>query len=139
MLVKRYVGVAIVIMGMLVILTPRRIFPVCGVGRYAPLAGGPVVHHACHNTLKAGTALGVAAIIIGLIPLVRPLRKTVFWSSIAAIGISALVVLFPASITGVCKMPDMPCRIGTLPALVTVAALMFMVGVIGLLGCRKTP
>lgn len=135
----RVLGAVIVILGILLVLTPMYIFPVCGVGRYAPPPGEPIGHHACHGTLKAVTVLGSVAVLAGLMPLLWPGRKTALTASAAALVIAALAVLFPTVITGLCKMPTMACRLGTLPALITIAVLTALTGAAGLYTSRKPP
>lgn len=132
-------GIALAALGALLILTPWYIFPVCGVGRYAPGPGMPLGVHPCHGTLSAETVLGAVAIIMGLIPLFWPHKRTVLAASISSAVIAALAALFPLAITGMCKVATMPCRLGTEPALYTVATLMMLTAALGLLAYRKMP
>ncbi len=132
----RAMGVVFMIFGGVVILVPRIVFPVCG------LDGSPFLlklpgHHGCHPTLTAETILGVIAIITGMIPLILPQKKTLFFSSIMIIALAALVILFPSAITGLCKMPTMPCRLGTLPGIVTTGIIMCCAGGAGIFISRK--
>jgi len=138
----RVLGVVVIVLGALLILTPWVIFPVCMVGRNAPPKGLEVGHHmrhGCHDTLRAETALGVVAIGIGAVPLLWPRRKIKIAVSTATLIVAALVVLFPLKITGLCKMSDMACRIGTMPALATVAVVMGLAGLIGLIVSIRAP
>ena len=133
----RVTGLVIVLLGMLLALTPWYIFPVCGKGRHASKDGNLAAHHGCANTLKAETALGLLAIALGLIALMRPTRKVLFSASCGLIVLSGFVVLFPLQITGLCLNTAMPCRTGTLPGLVTLAILMALVSVMGLIQARS--
>jgi hypothetical protein len=128
----RMVGIALMVLGLLLVLTPWVIFPVCGVGRYAPPPGVVTGTHPCHGTLQAETVLGAAAMVIGLIPLLWPQKSSVLWASIAAAALAVLAVLFPLEITGLCRVVTMPCRLGTLPAVETVATLMMLTAALGL-------
>ena len=125
------------LLGILLILTPWYIFPVCGVGRNAPAPGEPIGHHTCFRTLKAETVLGAITILISIMPVLWPLRKIVLGASLGSLVIAVLVILFPTAITGLCKMPTMACRVGTLPALVTVGILIGIAAAIGLISSRK--
>jgi len=135
----RAIGIVIMILGALLILTPWYIFPVCGVGRYAPPAGALIGYHGCHATLRAETLLGAVTIILGVLPLLWPQRKALMAATWASVGVAVLAVLFPTVITGLCKVATMPCRLGTLPALETVATLLVINAIFGLLIYRKMP
>ncbi len=133
----RILGAVTVVLGVLMVAVPWVVFPVCGVGRYAPPAGQPVGHHGCHGTLDAETIIGIIIAVIGLVMAIRPRQRIVFVSSISVCILAILAVLFPIAITGVCKMSTMPCRLGTVPALVTASLLMGATALAGLLLSRK--
>ncbi len=135
----RVLGLVFVIAGVLLILTPWTIFPVCGVGRYAPPPGQTIGHHGCHNTLYIETIIGIITAVIGLISVIWSRHKVVLFASISVLCLAVLAVLFPFAITGVCKMSTMACRLGTIPGLVTVAIIMGLSAVIGLGLSRKRP
>jgi hypothetical protein len=120
----RVIGSVLAALGIILMVTPRYIFPVCGYGE-------PGLH-ACHGTLKAETVLAAITIVIGLLPVLWPLRRTALAASVSALVIAALVVLFPVAITGMCKMPTMACLMGTLPALVTVGVIIALTGGAGI-------
>ncbi len=132
----RAMGAVFMIFGGVVILVPRIMFPVCGLDGSQFLLKLPG-HHGCHPTLMAETILGVIAIITGMIPLFLPKKKVLFFSSIILIAIAALVMLFPSAITGLCKMPTMSCRLGTLPGLITTGIIMCCAGCAGIFMARK--
>jgi hypothetical protein len=127
---RAWVGISTVL-GVIVILIPWLLFPVCGHGRFAPPPGTLARPHGCDLTLAAETMLGIAAVIAGLLPLLssRGLRT----SAIATAIIGVFVILFPTVITGVCRSATMPCVMGTRPALVLAGALMVLNGIAGVL------
>ena len=127
----------LVALGALAVAAPRQIFPVCGMGRYAPAPGSPGGHHACQGTLQAETALGGMLMLIGLAPALWPRRKTGLAASLAAMVIAGLVIISPLHLTGLCRMSTMPCRAGTLPALVTLGIIIATTGVAGIFLARK--
>ncbi|MCP4600415.1 MAG: DUF4418 family protein [Proteobacteria bacterium] len=130
-------GAVTIVLGVLIVAVPWAVFPVCGVGRYAPLDGQLVGHHGCHSTLYAETIIGIIISAIGLVMVIWPRQRTVFVSSISVFILAILAVLFPVAITGVCKMSTMPCRLGTVPALVTGAVLIGAIALVGLAQSRK--
>jgi hypothetical protein len=134
----RIAGVIILLLGLLLLLTPWLIFPVCGVGRNAAGVSRALGHHGCHGTLWAETAIGSATIIIGLLPLIWPKPRVLRPAAWASAGCALLAVLFPLFITGMCNFSTMPCRLATLPAIETVAAFQVISASFILLTFRKT-
>ncbi len=132
----RIMGAVFIVLGSFVVFVPRIIFPVCGLETNPFLLKLPG-HHGCHPTLTAESILGLIAIITGMAPLFLPTKKALFFSSIITIVLAVLVMLFPSAITGLCKMPTMPCRLGTLPGLVTTGIVMCCAGGTGILMVRK--
>ncbi len=137
MIKARTISIIFIVLGVLIILTPRAFFPVCGFGEKMFQIGRLPGHHGCHNTLTAVSILGVIAIFTGAFPLFQAKRKAVLFASIIFIVLAAFVILFPTTITGICKMPTMACRLGTLPALVTGGIIMGIAGIAGILISRK--
>jgi hypothetical protein len=133
----RAFGVAVTVLGLLVLAVPSIIFPVCGVGRYAPLPGESIGHHGCHATLYAEIVIGLVVASSGLVAAIRPSGRKLTVLSIAVLVLAALVAAFPTLITGVCKVPTMPCRLGTVPALVITAVLVGATAAAGLLASRR--
>jgi len=125
-------GAVIIIAGLMLLATPRYIFPVCGMGKKPPEKTTEEIKHKCHGTLHAETAIGGVSIFLGLgfifAPGIRS-RKTL---SLVIIAAAALAIIFPTAITGVCGIPSMSCRHGTVPFLVTVGIIMGAAGVAGL-------
>lgn len=134
---KRLIGIVIVILGLLLLLTPWYIFPVCGKGRHAPGPGMVDKPHRCANSLYAETALGILTVGIGALALARPRRKILSATSASLLVVAALVSLFPLWITGMCKVATMPCRIGTLPGLILIAVLLAITSVAGMVQARN--
>lgn len=135
----RIIGIMVIGLGLLLILVPWSIFPVCGMGRYSSVADQVIGLHGCHATFRAEIVLGIIAIITGMVPVLWPVGKSLLGASIMSLVISILVILFPSSITGVCTVPTMACRLGTFPALVTLGILMAITSGAGILLSRKQP
>jgi hypothetical protein len=131
-------ALVLVLLGVIVVLIPWYLFPVCGMGRYAPPAGTLARMHGCGNTLKATTVLGVLAMCTGILPLLVKQRWAVLVAVASAFVIGALLILFPTAITGVCRMPTMPCVFGTKPALIIAGIVLLLAGGVGVLLIKKT-
>lgn len=124
----RVYGFVLLVSAVLLMLVPWLLFPVCGVGRYASESMGPVSAHGCYKTLVAETVLGAVMAIAAVIAIAAPRRNIIKAASALAILAAALVILFPSSITGICKMQTMPCVYGTYPALIVAAVVMACAG-----------
>lgn len=123
----------VALLGVLLINVPILIFPVCEVGQ-SPLLGGPIdSRHGCHGTLHAEVVLGAITVATGFLLLISSTFRLRLAAYVVVLTVAVLAVLFPVTITGVCKMPTMPCRLGTVPALVTVGVFLGIVGLWGMI------
>jgi hypothetical protein len=116
-------GVVFIALGCLVALTPWYLFPVCDVSEGASMR--------CGYTARAET--GVVAPLIILAGAMLPFSKTkglVRAVGIFGFGLGVLVLLLPTYTIGMCQGPDMPCRIGTLPALVLLGSTIIVASII---------
>ena len=134
---KRLIGTVIIILGLLIVLTPWYIFPICGRGRYAPGPGLIDKPHRCTNTLYAESALGILTIAVGGIALRSASKKNMIVVSASLMVLAIMVCLFPLRLTGLCKMATMPCRMGTLPALITISIMMAITAVSGMVQAKN--
>lgn len=135
---KIHIWAAVVlILGILTVLIPWYLFPVCGVGRYAPPAGTFARMHGCDGTLKAATVLGILTMCAGLLPLIFKQHLAGLISAVSTAVIGVLLILFPTVITGVCKVPTMPCVFGTKPALVMAGIVLILMSSFGVLLMKK--
>jgi hypothetical protein len=75
----------------------------------------------------------------GLLPLFVKQRWAVLIAAALAAIIGILLILFPTSITGVCRIPTMPCVFGTKPALIIAGIVLLVASGIGGLLIKKTP
>ena len=112
-------GVFILLIGILVILTPWYIFPVCEhYGDYVITQGGMQLPMTCGWTARAEAGLGALLIVAGGMVLARNTRETLQAAGIFSMALGVLVVLTPMVLIGMCKAADHPCRVLTLPGLV---------------------
>ncbi len=132
-------ALVILLLGLIVILIPWHLFPVCGVGRFAPSTGGLTRMHGCDGTLKAATVLGALTILAGLLPLLFKQHIAGILSAVSTAVIGVLLIMFPTVITGVCKVPTMPCVYGTKPALIMAGIVLILAGSFGALLMKKKP
>ena len=125
-------GILYVAIGVIALLIPRIIFPVCGLDNNPFFWSDTSQFHGCQGTLKVVTILGLLVIAFGgfLISRPQPINLLISAAAVSIIGI--LTILFPFAITGMCKVATMPCRLGTLPALIAIGVLMDLAGTAGI-------
>ncbi|MFZ5912302.1 MAG: DUF4418 family protein [Chloroflexota bacterium] len=121
-------GIVTAVLGLLVVLTPV-IFPVCET--LLELVNGKQVPMRCHWTARAEMLLGVLVMAVGLMIafLKSPEARQRLHHQVALLG--AAIILTPIFIIPTCASPDMPCNVGTKPALIILGALVLITGLLG--------
>lgn len=132
-------AVVIGVLGLLLILVPLTIFPICSPSTVFSGGSTSGVVHRCHNTFYAESLMGVFTIITGFVAFFRPDRQMISNVSLWLFILAIIVVVLPLGVTGVCTMPNMSCRNGTVPGLVTVGVLMIFAGLWGMLLVKRAP
>ena len=105
---------AFILLGLLVILAPTVLFPVCE----------SEMKMACFFTKKAEIGAGLVIAALGVIYFFLKNKDIRLGISIAQFLNAGLVLAFPAKLTGLCKMSDMACRLKTYPALIVLSVLL---------------
>jgi len=122
-------GVLLVILGILVILVPWIIFPVCEMeGSYVVTAAGAKLPMTCGWTARAESGVGALIVVAGGLLIARSSAETRQAVGIFSIAMGALVVLFPTVLIGMCKVATHPCRMTTLPALEVLGVIVIIIG-----------
>ena len=106
-----------VLLGLLVILIPTVILPVCE----------SEMKMACFFTKKAEIGVGAVIAALGVVYVFLKNKDIRVGISIAQIGNAILALALPLKLTGLCKMSDMACRVKTLPGLGVVSVLLGVV------------
>ncbi len=107
---KNRIGIAIayVLLGVLLILIPVKLFPVCN---YTEMK------MACYYTQRSIVGVGIIVAILGAVTVFFADSNIRIGISISQIGLAALIFLYSTKLIGLCKMSTMQCRLGTGPAL----------------------
>lgn len=136
---------ALIILGVLIILTPWYIFPVCeaqgitshamsaapmGTGHGASMNPGTGALMKCGYAARAEAASGALVILTGLTLFALRNRDSRRASGIFSIGLGAVTILIPTVLIGVCASADAPCRIGTFPAWILLGILTIVAGIL---------
>jgi dipeptide/tripeptide permease len=116
--------------GVLIALTPI-VLPVCR--ELLETKAGTFVPMRCHYTAQAEIAMGILVTIVGALVLIFASQaETRGALNAVVITLGAVVILIPTFLIGTCKNPEMPCNVGTKPALILLGATTMLLGAIGL-------
>jgi hypothetical protein len=122
-------GALLALLGIIIILTPWIIFPVCEMeGSYVVTAAGMKLPMTCGWTARAETGIGALIVVAGGLLIARSTRETRQAVGVFSIAMGALVILFPTVLIGMCKVATHPCRMTTLPALEILGVIVIIVG-----------
>ena len=119
---------AFILLGLLVILAPTVLFPVCE----------SEMKMACFFTKKAEIGVGLVIAALGVIYFFLKNKDIRLGISIAQFLNAGLVLAFPAKLTGLCKMSDMACRVKTYPALIVLSVLLALTAAVNIVFLIKS-
>jgi hypothetical protein len=123
------IGALLLILGIVIILTPWIIFPVCEhYGNYIMTQSGTQFPMPCGWTARAESGVGALIVVAGGLLIFRSTPETRQAAGIFSVAMGILVILFPTVITGMCRMADHPCRTLTLPALEILGIIVILIG-----------
>lgn len=119
---------AFVLLGLLVILAPTVLFPVCE----------SEMKMACFFTKKAEIGVGLVIAALGVIYFFLKNKDIRLGIAIAELLNAGLVLALPAKLTGLCKMSDMACRVKTYPALIVLSVLLALTAAVNIVFLIKS-
>lgn len=112
---KLITALLFILSGLLVILIPTVILPICQ----------SEMKMACYFTKQAEIGVGAVILALGVLTLFSS-KKTRLGISYAQLLNGILVLALPLKLTGLCKMSDMACRAKTLPGLIVIGVLIIV-------------
>lgn len=122
-------GALLVFLGIVVILVPWILFPVCEMGGlYIQAVSGMQFPMPCGWTARAESGIGALIVVAGGLLIARNTPETRQAAGVFTLALGALVILFPTVLTGMCKVASHPCRLTTLPVLEILGILVIIVG-----------
>ena len=110
---KLITALLFILSGLLVILIPTVILPICQ----------SEMKMACYFTKQAEIGVGAVILALGVLTAFSS-KKTRLGISYAQLLNGILVLALPLKLTGLCKMSDMACRVKTLPELIVLSVLL---------------
>jgi hypothetical protein len=123
------IGVLLILLGIIIILTPWVIFPVCEMhGLFAETKTGTKLPMPCGYTGRAETGIGALIVVSGGVLIARKTQDTKQVVGVFSIATGVLVILYPTVLIGMCKLADHPCRQLTIPAFEILGAAVIIIG-----------
>lgn len=138
-----FIAILIMILGLLIITVPTYILPVCSPTGVTALSADGHSHSAgikfmkCHWTGQAEIGVGILIVVLGLFMLLTKLAAVRLGISIALSCIALLAAAIPTILIGVCPSEMMQCHMGTLPALLLLSGVLFIITVINAIFLNK--
>jgi hypothetical protein len=117
-------GIILLLMGLLVLLTPRYIMPTCEYQGFSKMA--------CSYTGTAEMFLGAIVMMAAAGMVLSGSRETLRWSGLTSIAAGLSVILVPEAL-GYCHNSRMPCNYGTIPVLRLLGGLIMFLSLAGFL------
>lgn len=122
---KKAAGIVIIVLGMLIALIPKSIFPVCT--NMIELINGKSLCMKCHWTAMAELLIGGLIVFSGILLILFKKYETRLALSIMLFLLGLTALLIPTSVIGMCETATMACRVGTEPALIVVSVVIMAV------------
>lgn len=127
----RWLGMLAAVSGLLVILVPLLLLPVCQ--QKVETKTGALLPMPCRHTARAEMAMGGLLILAGVLLYAFGQEATTGMSlSLVILGVGVGVMLMPTVLIGTCRMPEHPCNVGTKPALLLLGVWTMGIGGVGL-------
>ena len=128
-------GLLLIVAGILLAFVPHLLLPVCE--STVTTASGGSVPMKCFWTARAESGTGALIAMGGLLYCLCQNTAVRFGIAAMTAGAALLAIAFPTLLIGVCPSEAMPCRMGTLPALVLVSAAVFIISLAACRNCRR--
>jgi len=125
---RKTIGIVLFLMGLMVVLIPRYILPVCEYQGYSKMA--------CSSTAHSEMFMGFIVMVSSLGIFSSKSAETLRWLALTLISSGTSVLLIPEAI-GYCHSSNMPCNYGTIPVLRLTGVLIVLVSLGGFLASFK--
>ena len=127
-------GMATLAVGLLFILVPLYLFPVCE--KTLITTGNVVVPMKCFWTARMAAGLGAVIAVLGLLTCLSRSAGVRLGMAVSSLLLGLLAIAIPGFLIGVCMNEAMPCHMGTLPALYLLAAILLILSLASILHLR---
>jgi hypothetical protein len=124
---KKAIGIIAIVLGVLVALIPKVIFPVCT--DMIELINSKALYMKCHWTAMAELLVGGLIAFNGVLLIVFKKYETRLALSIMLFLLGLTTLLIPTLVIGMCETATMDCRVGTEPALIVVSVTIMAVSI----------
>jgi hypothetical protein len=117
-MIQKTIGIVLFLMGLMVVIVPRYILPVCEHQGYSKMA--------CSYTALSEMFLGFIVMVSSLGIFFSRSAEALRWLALILIASGTSVLLIPEAI-GYCHSSNMPCNYGTIPVLRLTGVLIILV------------
>jgi hypothetical protein len=124
----KMMAIALMILALILIIVPS-FFTCASQGKAIQLPSGKNIPMKCLWTARAEIGLGVLLLATGALFFFSAELETKRFLSILALILGIFVVLFPANLIGVCRNPEMVCRVVMNPILLLTGILTAVLGI----------
>jgi hypothetical protein len=106
--VLKVMGIVLIIVSLVIAIVPQ--FTDCySQGSQIDLGNGKFIPMKCHWTAMGEIAVAVPLLAVGILMFVAKRKETFYILSILGLILSALIILLPSQMIGVCAMPTHIC------------------------------
>ena len=123
------IALLFILSGLLIILAPTVLFPVCSAEK---------MKMACYYSAKAEIGLGGLVAALGAVYFLLKSKEIRIGITMAQFFNAILVIVYPLKLIGLCKNADMACRVKTLPALIVLTVLLGATALVNLFFLAKS-
>ncbi|MBQ7901798.1 MAG: DUF4418 family protein [Clostridia bacterium] len=127
---KSFIGVVIVVLGLLIAIGPFSLFHVCR-------PDDPEMYMRCYWTARSELGIGLVIGILGLLTAILPSGKTAIGLNFGALLNGIVAFLIPNFLIGVCEGEHMHCHAVSLPALSILSVILVVVAIINIVYIYK--
>lgn len=136
--ISKVLGVVTALIGILVIVVPKYILPVCEYqGKLMETKMGMSIPMKCSWTAQSELGIGLVIIVAALALIFSRQVETRKMVSVILVALGIVVILLPTTLIGVCPNPMMLCHAGALPALELLGGLLIIVTAIGIYTAKE--
>jgi hypothetical protein len=129
-------GILLIVLALVIGIVP--LFTDClAHGRTLTTDTGMSIPMKCHWTALAEIGVAVPLALIGLFNITSRRKETLRTINVLGLALGVMTILFPTVLIGVCKNPDMPCRMIELPTLILSGILVIVASLVAIVSSRS--
>jgi hypothetical protein len=130
--VLKIMGVILILVALVIAIVPQ--FTDCySQGHQIDLGNGKVVPMKCHWSAIGEIGVAIPLFVVGVLMLVSKRKESFYILSILGLVLSAIIILLPTKMIGVCATPTMTCVTTMKPILLIAGVIAIIANLVALL------